>query len=83
MTNRKIIIFHEYFLNTDILLIIGFIIMKICIHVAEDCWEGSVSQNFDIGPRFYCYVEVGILEKMAKNNKSFPFFVIKSKPGPK
>ena len=37
MTNRKIIIFHEYFVNKDNSLIIGFIIMKICMHVAEDC----------------------------------------------
>ena len=53
MTNRKIFIFHEYFLNKDISLIIGFIIMEICMHVAEDCLEGRVSQNFDIGPSFY------------------------------
>ena len=53
MTNRKIFIFHEYFFNTDISLIIGFIIMKFCIGVAEDCLEGSMSQNFNIGPSFY------------------------------
>ena len=53
MTNRKIFIFHEYFFNTDISLIIGFIIMKICIGVAEGCLEGSMSQNFNIGPSFY------------------------------
>ena len=53
MTNRKIIIFHEYFLNKDISLIIGFIIMKSCRHVAEDCLEGSVSQNSDIGSSFH------------------------------
>ena len=53
MTNRKIIIFHEYFSNTDISLIIRFIIMKMCIHVAEDCLEGRVSQNVDIGPSFF------------------------------
>ena len=53
MTNRIIIIFHEYFFNTDISLIKGFIIMKICIQVAEDCLEGRVSQNFDIGPSYY------------------------------
>ena len=53
MTNRKIIIFYEYFLNTDIFLIIRFIIIKMCIHVAEDCLEGSMSQNFDIGSSLY------------------------------
>ena len=38
--------------------------MKVCIHVAEDCLEGSMSQNFDIAPSFIlCFVEVGILEK--------------------
>ena len=53
MTNRKIIIFHEYFLNKDISLIIGFIIMKMYMHVTENCLEGRVSQNFDIGSSFY------------------------------
>ena len=53
MTNRKIIIFHEYVLNTDISLIIRLTIIKICIHVAEVCLEGSMSQNFDIGTSFY------------------------------
>ena len=50
---EKIMIFHEYFLNMDIWLIIELIIMKMCIHNAEDCLEGSVSQNVDIGPSFY------------------------------
>ena len=27
--------------------------MKICIHNAEDWLEGSMSQNFDIGPSCY------------------------------
>ena len=27
--------------------------MKICIHVAEDCLEGRISQKFDISPSFY------------------------------
>ena len=49
---EKIFIFHEYFFNTDISLIIGFIIMKIGIHVAEDCLEGTLSQNVDIGLSF-------------------------------
>ena len=39
--------------SIDISLIKGFIIMKICIHVAEDCLQGSLSQNVDIGPSFY------------------------------
>ena len=37
----------------DVCLIIEFIIMKMCIHNADDCFEGSVSQNYDIGPSLY------------------------------
>ena len=27
--------------------------MKMCIRVAEDCLEGRVSTNFDVGPIFF------------------------------
>ena len=45
-------IFHIYFLNMDISLIMKITGMKIAIHVAEIRWEGRVSQNFDIGLSF-------------------------------
>ena len=46
--------FHIHFLNMDISLVIKVTIMKIAIHVAEIDCKGRVSQNFDIGPSFYC-----------------------------
>ena len=68
----------------DISLTMAFIFLKTCIHVAEVCLEGSVSQNFDIGLSF-CFMlcRRWNFGKMTKNNKSLPFFVLKSKPGPK
>ena len=45
----KIIIFHAYFFNIDISVILTLICLKMCIHIAEICSERSVSQNFDIG----------------------------------
>ena len=62
-----------------------FMCMKIFIHSAEICFEGSVSQNFDIGLSFYVMVcriwNFG--KKNAKNHKSYPFFAIKQKLEPK
>ena len=49
------IIFYVYFLNMDISLTMAFIFLKTCIHVAEVCLEGSVSQNVDIGLSF-CFM---------------------------
>ena len=46
--NLKILIFHVYFLNMDISLIIALI----CMCIAEICMEGRVSQNFDLGLSF-------------------------------
>ena len=50
--NLKTHIFHVYFLNMDISLIIAHISLKICMCIAEICMEGSVSQNFDLGLSF-------------------------------
>ena len=49
--------------------------MKICIHVAQDCLEGSMSQHFDILPSFYFMLRISwnLGGKITKNNKSFPF----------
>ena len=44
----KNLIFHVYFLNMDISLIIALIFLKICMCIAEIYMEGSVSQNFDL-----------------------------------
>ena len=84
VTSRKIIIFYSYFFNMDISLIMTLIFLKTCIHVAEVYLEGSVSQNFDKGFSF-CFMLCRRLnlKKMTKNIKCLPFFVIKSKPGPK
>ena len=39
--NMKILIFHVYFFNMDILLIIALICLKTCMCIAEICMEGS------------------------------------------
>ena len=51
--NLKILIFHVYFFNMHILLIIAPICLEICMCVTEICMEGSVSQNVDLGHSFY------------------------------
>ena len=47
--NQKILIFHVYFFNMDISLIIIHIGLQICIHIVGICLEGRVPQNSDIG----------------------------------
>ena len=49
--NRKILIFHIYFFNKHISLNIRLTWLKMAIHLTETCFEGRVSQNFDIGLR--------------------------------
>ena len=49
----KIQIFHVNFLNKDISIIIADIILKFCMAVLHVLPEGSVSQIFYLGPRFY------------------------------
>ena len=69
--NLKTDIFHVYFFNMDIPLIIALTSLKICMCIAEICMEGSVSQNLDLGLVFVlCNVEEGILKKKYKNHKS-------------
>ena len=83
--NVKTLIFHVHFFNMNISLFIAPICLKICMCIAEVCMEGSLSHNFDIGLTFFYiyYVEEGILKKGTKNHKSYPFFIIKLKLGPK
>ena len=47
--NRKILIFHIYFLNKHISLNIRLTCLKTAIHVSETHLEGRVSQNCDKG----------------------------------
>ena len=46
-------IFHVIFLNKDISIIVADIILKCCMVVLHMLPEGSVSQNFYLGPSFY------------------------------
>ena len=55
MKNLKIIIFHIYFFNMDISLIIALISLKTCMYIPEICSEGRVSQNIDIELSF-CFI---------------------------
>ena len=45
--------FHVIFLNKDISIIVADIILKFCMVVLHILPEGSVSQNFYLGPSFY------------------------------
>ena len=40
--------FHIYFFNLDFSLIMALIGIKNCTYNAKICFEGNVSQNFDI-----------------------------------
>ena len=73
-------IFHIYFLNMDFSLIIALTCMKICIHNAEICFEGSVSQNFDTGLSFCFMVCITWnFEKICKKSQKLPVFCHKTK----
>ena len=77
--NEEKHIFHIYFLNMDISLIMKITGIKLAIHVAEIRLEGRVSQNFDIGLRF-CFMlcrRLNFFKKNTKNHKSYPFFALK------
>ena len=70
---RKILIFHEYFFNMDISLIMSLICLKIVIHVLRIHLEEKGSQNFDIGLSF---------NLVAFRNGGFQKFTIKSQKLP-
>ena len=53
--NLKIIIFHIYFFNMDISLIISLICLTIRMYIPSMYLEGGVSQNVDIG-LCYCFI---------------------------
>ena len=50
---NQIVIFHFYFLNMDISLTIRPFELRFCVCNSNNPLEGSVSQNFDLGPTFY------------------------------
>ena len=68
--NMKTNIFHVYFFNMDISLIISPISI-ICMCIAEIDMEGNVSQNFDLGLSF-CFMQCRrhFGKKSTKNHKS-------------
>ena len=78
--NLKTLIFHVYFFNMDISLIIAPICLKICMCTAEICMEGSVSQNFDLGLSF-CFMlcRKRHFEKKYKKSQKLPVFYHKTK----
>ena len=53
VSKNKKSFFSEHFLNKDISAIIAFSSSKFEMCIDEIHMEGSVSQNFDIGPSFY------------------------------
>ena len=64
----------------DFSLIIALTCMKICIHNAEICFEGSMSQNFDIGLSFsFMVCRIRNFEKKSKISQKYPVFYHKTK----
>ena len=47
------LIFHEYFLNMDTSLNIASKPFKFSTYIHKIQMEGSLSQNFDLGPSFH------------------------------
>ena len=78
--NLKTHIFHVYFLNMDISLIIASISLKMCMCIAETYMEGSVSQDFDLGISF-CFMQCRRrhFEKKYKKSQKLPVFYHKIK----
>ena len=66
---RKFLIFHIYFLNMDISLIIALICLKTCMRIAELCLKGTMSQNFDEGLSFCFMVHVYRKRDLKKNTQ--------------
>ena len=76
--NLNILIFHVYFFNMDISIIIALIRLKTCMCIAEICMEGRMSHNFDLGLSF-CFMPYRKrnFERIYKNSQKLLFFVIK------
>ena len=73
--NLKTHIFHVYFFNMDISLIIALTSLKMCMCIAEICMKGSVSQNFDLGLSF-CFMQCRRrhFEKKVQKSQKLPVF---------
>ena len=78
--NLKKHIFHVYFFNMDISLIIAPISLKICMCIAETYMEGRVSQIFDLGLSF-CFMQCRRrhFEKKSQKSQKLPVFYHKIK----
>ena len=78
--NEEKHIFHIYFFNMDISLIMKTTGSKLDIHVAEIRLEGRVSQNFDIDLSF-CFMLCRRLNffKKYKKSQKLPVFCSKIK----
>ena len=63
--------FFIYFLNKDISLNISSICLKFAMHVDGGHLEGSVSQNFHLGPSFYF---MHSRKNVLKNYQKLPVF---------
>ena len=78
--NRKILIFHIYFLNKHISLNIRLTCLTTAIHVSETHLEGRVSQNFDIGLSLdFIACRKGGIQKNTKKSQKLPVFCSKIK----
>ena len=64
-------IFFIYFFNKDISVNIPSIFLIFFIHADEGHLEGSVSQNFDLGPNFDFRQS---RKKVLKNDQKLPVF---------
>ena len=78
--NLKTHIFHVYFLNMDISLIIALTSLKMYMCIAEICMEGSMSQKFDLGLSF-CFMQCRRrhLKKKVQKSQKLPVFYHKIK----
>ena len=76
----KILIFHIYFCNMDISLIIALICLIICMYIPYMYMEGKVSQIFDKGLSS-CFIVYRRwkLEKIYKKSQKLPVFCHKIK----
>ena len=74
----KILIFHTYFLNMDISLIVRLTCLKIVIHVFRIHLERNLSQNFDICLSFNLVAfRRGDLKKNTIKSQKLPVFCYK------
>ena len=71
----KIVFFYFYFLKVDNSLIIHDPELKLFICIENIVIEGSISQNFDIGPSSFSVKFRKNIQR--KITKSYPFFCIK------